>query len=53
MPERIIPPIEIEVPIGFFDGYEVYDAETDEFLGWVNAKKRCIQKITITKICHK
>jgi len=50
---KFIPPIEIEVPIIFFDGWEVYDVETNEFLGWVNAKEKCIKKITITEICQK
>ena len=47
MSERIIPSIEIEVPLAFFDGWKVYDDENN-FLGWVNAKEKCVKKVTIT-----
>lgn len=47
---REIPPIEIKIPIDFLDGYRVYDKETGEFLGWINAKEKCIKKIIIKDI---
>lgn len=35
---------EWSIPIEWFDGCTVHDAETDEFLGWVDAKNHHIIK---------
>ena len=44
---------EFSIPISFFDGYEVEDAETGEFLGWVDAKNHRIIKYEVKEIIHK
>jgi len=38
---------EVEYPIEMFDGWQVHDEESGEFLGWVNAKNHTIEKYTI------
>jgi len=43
---------EFEIPIEFFDGYLVHDAETGEFLGWVDAHNHRIIKYTVKEIIH-
>ena len=45
--------ISFDIPIELFDGCEAYDKESGEFLGWVNAKKKRIQKIIVTEIIRK
>ena len=41
-----------EIPIEWFDGYQVTDKETGEFLGWVDAKNKRIVKYEVTEIIH-
>lgn len=48
---REIPVIEIEIPPELLDGCEVH--KDGKFLGWFNAKEKCIKKITVTKIYYK
>lgn len=45
--------ITFKIPIEWFDGWEVTNKETGEFLGWVNAKKKRIQKYVIKEIVRK
>ena len=44
---------EYNIPIGFVDGYQVHDAKTNEFLGWVDAKNHRIIKYTVKEIKYK
>ena len=43
---------EMELPFEMFDGWEVRDAKTKEFLGWVNAKEKKIQMFVVNEIVH-
>lgn len=40
---------EVKLPIEMFDGCRVSDKETGEFLGWVNGKKKCIEKYEVKR----
>lgn len=41
---------EIELPIEWFEGCQVIDKETGEFLGWVDAKKHRIIKYEVKEV---
>ena len=43
---------EFEIPIEWFDGYQVHDKESGEFLGWVDAKNHRIIKYVVNEIKH-
>lgn len=38
---------EFEIPIKFFEGCQVHDKETGEFLGWVDGNKKAIIKYEV------
>jgi hypothetical protein len=44
---------ELTIPVEFFEGCEVYDKETDEFLGWVDSKNKRIVKYEVREIIRK
>ena len=44
---------EWKIPIEWFNGCTVHDAETNEFLGWVDSKNHRIIKYEIKEIVKK
>jgi len=43
---------EFELPIEMFDGYQVHEKESGEFLGWVDAKNHRIVKYVVNETIH-